>query len=103
MKRNPPVFEGTVDPTAAEDWISISAQWILLWQKNGSGQGEMHSVYVEKGCKDMLKVCMLDFPRSWAEIVPLMGFAYNKSYHQSLGMSPFEALYGRKCQSPILI
>ena len=61
----------------------------------------MRSVYVEKGCKDMLRVCMLDFPRSWAEKVPLMEFAYNNSYHQSLGMSAFEALYGRKFQSPI--
>ena len=23
MKRNPPVFEGTMDPTVAEEWISI--------------------------------------------------------------------------------
>ena len=47
--------------------------------------------------EDMLRACTLDFPGSWAEKVPLMEFAYNNSYHQSLGMSPFEALYGRKC------
>ena len=51
--------------------------------------------------EDMLRVCTLDFPRSWAKMVPLMEFANNNSYHQSLGMSLFEALYGRKCRSPI--
>ena len=51
--------------------------------------------------EDMLKVCTLDFPRSWAEKVSLMEFAYSKSYHQSLDMSHFEALYRRKCRSPI--
>ena len=51
--------------------------------------------------EDMLRVCTLDFPRLWAKKVPWMDFRYNNSYHQSLGMSPFEALYGRKCQSPI--
>ena len=49
----------------------------------------------------MLRVCTLDFPGSWVKKLPLIEFAYNNSYHQSLGMSPFEALYGRKCQSPI--
>ena len=49
----------------------------------------------------MLRVCTLDFPGSWAEKVPLIEFAYNNSYHQSLEMSLFEAFYGRKCQSPI--
>ena len=49
----------------------------------------------------MLRVCTLDFPGSSAEMVPLMEFGYNNSYHQSLGVSPFEALYGRKCRSPI--
>nr|CAD1834505.1 unnamed protein product [Ananas comosus var. bracteatus] len=28
-------------------------------------------------------------------------FAYNNSYHASVEMAPFEALYGRKCWSPI--
>ena len=37
-----------MDPAVAEEWISMSVQWILLWQKNGLGQGEVYSVYVEK-------------------------------------------------------
>ena len=49
----------------------------------------------------MLRAYALDFPGSWAKKVPLMEFVYNNSYHQSLGTSPFEALYGRKCRSPI--
>ena len=49
----------------------------------------------------MLRVCALDFLGSWAEKVALMKFAHNNSYHQSLEISPFEVLYGRKCQSPI--
>ena len=57
------------------------------------GQSERTTQTLE----DMLRACALDFLGSWAEKVPLMEFAYNNSYHQSLGMSPFEALYGRKC------
>ena len=49
----------------------------------------------------MLRVYTLDFPGSRAEKVPLMELVYNNSYHQSLDMSPFEALYRRKCRSPI--
>ena len=30
-----------------------------------------------------------------------MEFAYNNSYHATIKMAPFEALYGRKCRSTI--
>ena len=35
------------------------------------------------------------------EYLPLVEFSYNNSYHSSLGMAPFEALYGCKCYTPI--
>ena len=38
---------------------------------------------------------------SWEEHLPLVEFAYNNSYQGSIHMSPYEALYGRPCQSPI--
>ncbi|KAL9254229.1 Transposon Ty3-I Gag-Pol polyprotein-like protein [Drosera capensis] len=38
---------------------------------------------------------------SWDRHLPLVEFAYNNGYHASIGMAPFEALYGRKCRSPI--
>ena len=47
----------------------------------------------------MLRACVLDQPASWDRYMPLVEFAYNNSYHASIGMAPYEALYGRKCQS----
>ena len=49
----------------------------------------------------MLRACVLDFKVSWEEQLPLIEFAYNNSYHATIGMPPYEALYGRKCRSPI--
>ena len=49
----------------------------------------------------MLRACALDFKGSWDNYLPLIEFAYNNSFHSSIGMVPFEALYGRKCRSPI--
>ena len=51
--------------------------------------------------KDMLRACTLDFQGSWDDHLPLIKFAYNNSYHSSIKMAPYEALYGRKCRSPI--
>jgi len=51
--------------------------------------------------EDMLRVCVLDFKRSWDEHLPLIEFAYNNSYHSSIQMAPYEALYGRRCRSPV--
>ncbi|GJR77309.1 putative reverse transcriptase domain-containing protein [Tanacetum coccineum] len=34
--------------------------------------------------------------------LPLIEFSYNNSYHSSVRCAPFEALYGRKCRSPIM-
>ena len=45
--------------------------------------------------EDMLWRCVLDFPGSWDRYIPLMEFAYNNSYQSSIGMAPYEALYGR--------
>ena len=49
---------------------------------------------------DMLRACALDLKGSWEEHLPLIEFAYNNSYHSSIGMVPYEALYGRLCRTP---
>ncbi|CAN4099443.1 unnamed protein product [Withania somnifera] len=51
--------------------------------------------------EDILRACVLDFKGSWHDHLPLIEFAYNNSYHSSIKMAPYEALYGRKCRSPI--
>nr|GEW15173.1 putative reverse transcriptase domain-containing protein [Tanacetum cinerariifolium] len=52
--------------------------------------------------KDMLRACVLDFGGSWDVHLLLVEFSYNSSYHSSVRCTPFEALYGRKCHSPIM-
>ncbi|GJY16364.1 putative reverse transcriptase domain-containing protein [Tanacetum coccineum] len=50
----------------------------------------------------MLRACVLDFGGSWDVHLPLVEFSYNNSYHSSVRCALFEALYGRKCRSPIM-
>ncbi|GJX38611.1 putative reverse transcriptase domain-containing protein [Tanacetum coccineum] len=51
--------------------------------------------------EDMLRACVIDFGKGWDRHLPLVEFSYNNSYHTSIKAAPFEALYDRKCQSPI--
>ncbi|GKC89860.1 putative reverse transcriptase domain-containing protein [Tanacetum coccineum] len=51
--------------------------------------------------EDMLRACVIDFGNGWERHLPLIEFSYNNSYHASIKAAPFEALYGRKCRSPV--
>ena len=51
--------------------------------------------------EDMLRSCVIDFGGSWDTYLPLIEFSYNNSYHSTIQCAPFEALYGRKCRSPV--
>jgi hypothetical protein len=50
----------------------------------------------------MLRACALDYGSSWDEDLPYAEFSYNNSHQASIEMAPFEALYGRKCTTPLL-
>jgi hypothetical protein len=52
--------------------------------------------------EDMLRACVLTYGKVWEQNLPYAEFSYNNSYQASLGMSPFEALYGRKCRTPLM-
>nr|GFB52768.1 reverse transcriptase domain-containing protein [Tanacetum cinerariifolium] len=51
--------------------------------------------------KDMLRACVIDFGKGWVNHLSLVEFSYNNSCHASVKAAPFEALYGRKCRSPV--
>ena len=43
----------------------------------------------------------MDHLGPWDEVLPLIEFTYNNSFHASIGMAPYESLYGRKCRTPL--
>ena len=49
----------------------------------------------------MLTSCVLTYLAKWDECLPLVEFSYNNSYQESIKMAPFEALYGRRCKTPL--
>src|SRR3954469_2324322 len=49
----------------------------------------------------MLRACVISFGNSWEKSLPFAEFSYNNNFQSSLGMAPFEFLYGRKCQTPL--
>ncbi|GKC21577.1 putative reverse transcriptase domain-containing protein [Tanacetum coccineum] len=51
--------------------------------------------------EDMLRACVIDFGNGWDRHLPLIEFSYKNSYHTSIKVAPFEALYGHKCRSPV--
>nr|GEU35467.1 hypothetical protein [Tanacetum cinerariifolium] len=51
--------------------------------------------------EDTMRACVMDFGKGWDRHLPLMEFFYNNSFHSSIKVSPFEALYSQKCRLPI--
>jgi len=51
--------------------------------------------------EDMIRLCALEWAGDWEDYMPLVEFSYNNNYHSSIGMSPFEAMYGRPCRTPL--
>ena len=64
-------------------------------QTNGQSERTIQSM------EDLLRACVLDHMGNWSEMLPLVEFTYNNSYHSSIGMAPYEALYGRRCTTPL--
>jgi hypothetical protein len=64
-------------------------------------QEDGHTERTNQILEDMLRACALKHGGSWDKSLPYAEFAYNNSYQSSLEMAPFEALYGRKCRTPL--
>jgi hypothetical protein len=56
---------------------------------------------VNQVLEDMLRACALTYGTDWESNLPFAEFSYNNSFQASLRMAPFEALYGRKCRTPL--
>ncbi|GKF66213.1 putative reverse transcriptase domain-containing protein, partial [Tanacetum coccineum] len=65
-------------------------------------QTDGQSEHTLQTLEDKLRACVLDFGGSWDVHLLLVEFSYNNSYHASVRCALFEALYGRKCRSPII-
>jgi hypothetical protein len=57
-------------------------------QSDGQTERTIHAL------EDLLMFCILEWKGSWEEHLPLVEFTYNNSYHASIDMAPYEALYG---------
>ena len=87
----------------SEFWESLNAamgtklKFSTAYHPQTDGQTERTIQTLE----DMLRACAMEMSGSWDKYLPLVEFSYNNSYHSSIQMAPYEALYGRKCRSPI--
>jgi hypothetical protein len=73
----------------------------LLFSTSYHPQIDGHTKRVNQVLEDMLRMHVMHQPKKWEDYLPLVEFAYNNGYQESLKMSPFEALYGRQCNIPI--
>jgi hypothetical protein len=64
-------------------------------QTNGQSERTIQTL------EDLLRSCVLEFGENWEDLLPLVEFTYNNSHQTTIGMAPYEALYGRKCRTLI--
>jgi hypothetical protein len=77
--------------------MRMELKFSIAFHPQTDGQSERTNQILE----DMLQACILDFKGSWIQYLPLIEFAYCNSYWVTIGIPPYESLYGGKCQSPL--
>ena len=82
---------------AVQHELGMQVELSTTFHPQTDGQSERTIQILE----DMLCACVIDFGGSWDHFLPLAEFAYNNSYQPSIQMAPYEALYGRRCRSPV--
>ncbi|KAK8926203.1 hypothetical protein KSP39_PZI018051 [Platanthera zijinensis] len=80
-----------------QEGLGTDLRYSTAYHPQTNGQTERVNQIVE----DMIRCYILEFGGAWDERLRLMEFAYNNSYQESLQMAPFEALYGRRCRTPL--
>jgi hypothetical protein len=79
--------------------MSLGAHLIHSSAYHPQTDGQMERV--NQILEDMLRAYVLEHPGSWDQNLPWAEFSYNNSYQESIKMSPFEVLYGRRCCTPL--
>ncbi|XP_070009621.1 uncharacterized protein [Nicotiana sylvestris] len=82
---------------STDEISTLFAGEYYIWWSQTDGQSERTIQILE----DMLRSCILEFGGSWDTYLPLAEFAYNNSFQSNIQMAMHEALYGRRCHSPI--
>nr|GEX37269.1 putative reverse transcriptase domain, ribonuclease H-like domain, aspartic peptidase domain protein [Tanacetum cinerariifolium] len=80
-------------------WEKITMDFVSGFPRTSKTDGQSERMI--QTLEDMLRACAIDFGNSWDRHLPLVEFSYNNSYHASIKAALFEALYGRKCRSPV--
>ncbi len=77
--------------------LNTKLNFSTTYHPQADGQTER----VNQVLEDMLRMYVMDKPSNWEDFLHLVEFSYNNHYHASAKMSPFEILYGRRCNTPI--
>nr|GFA26373.1 putative reverse transcriptase domain-containing protein [Tanacetum cinerariifolium] len=80
-----------------ENALGTQLDMSTTYHPETDGQGKRTIQTLE----DMLRACVKNFGKGWEKHLPLVEFSYNNNYHAGIKAAPFEALYGRKCRSPV--
>nr|GEZ69281.1 putative reverse transcriptase domain-containing protein [Tanacetum cinerariifolium] len=96
------------------EWKWVTSLWIFVTKLPKSSQGTRLDVSTAyhpetdgqsertiQTLEDMLRACAINFGKGWVNHLPLVEFSYDNSYHTTIKVAPFEALYGRKRRSPV--
>ena len=80
-----------------QEGLGTKVKLSTAFQPLTDGQAE-HTIQT---LEDILRACIIDFKGNWDKNLPLVEFSYNNSFHSSISMAPYRALYCRRCRSPI--
>nr|GEZ35152.1 reverse transcriptase domain-containing protein [Tanacetum cinerariifolium] len=84
-------------PRSLQNALGTRLDMSTAYHPETDGQSERTIQTLE----DMLRACAIGFGKGWVNHLPLVEFSYNNIYHASIKAAPFEALYDRKCRSPV--
>jgi hypothetical protein len=82
---------------SSHNLLGTTLSYSTAFHPQTDGQTERVNQVVE----DMLRACALTCGTDWESSLPFAEFSYNNSFQASLQMAPFDALYGRKCRTPL--